>query len=56
MDSWASDFIITISMIAGGLVAKSIPEKVKLIWRIAIALAVGIILSILGHLIVKLFR
>ena len=56
MNSWASDFIITISMIIGGLAAKSLPKKVNLIWRIAIALAVGIILSILGHLIVKLFR
>lgn len=54
MDSWTSDFIISISVIIGALVAKILPKKIKLVWRIAIALVVAILLSILGHIIVKI--
>lgn len=55
MDNWISDFIIAISVIIGTVIAKALPKKVKLIWRILIALASMIVLSMLGHIIAKLF-
>ncbi|MDE7396471.1 MAG: hypothetical protein K2M98_01955 [Muribaculum sp.] len=54
MDPWTSDFIITISVIIGSFIAKALPKKVKTIWKIVIALISAIILSMLGHIIVKL--
>lgn len=54
MDTWTSDFIISISVIIGALISKTLPKKIRLLWRIAIALTVAIGLSMLGHFIVKL--
>lgn len=54
MDTWTSDFIISISLIIGAFVAKILPKKVKLVWRIVIALVIAILLSILSHIIVKI--
>ncbi len=49
-----SDFIITISLIFGGVVIKLLPKRLKWGWRLLIGLAASIIFSILGHIIVKL--
>ena len=50
-----SDFIITISLILGGAIIKLLPKKLKWGWRLLIGLAASITLSILGHIIVKLW-
>lgn len=55
MTEGISDFIIAISMIVGGLLARTLPSKIKWWWRLMIGLLVAIILSILIHLIVKIF-
>lgn len=55
MTDGTSDFIITISMIIGGLLTKYLPSKIKWWWRLIIGLIFAIILSILIHLIVKIF-
>lgn len=54
MDTWTSDFIISISVIIGAIAAKMLPKKVKLVWRTVIALVVVIFFSVLGHIIVKI--
>jgi|GEM_PF-4003114 len=54
MDTYTSDFIISISAIIGALIAKILPKRIKLIWRIIIALVAAIIISTLAHIIVKL--
>lgn len=54
MDTFTSDFIISISAIIGALIAKILPKRIKLIWRITIALVAAIIISTLAHIIVKL--
>ena len=55
MNDGISDFIITFSIIIGGLLAKILPSKIKWWWRLVIGLLVAIILSILVHLLVKMF-
>lgn len=54
MSDWTSDFIITLSLIIGGLVVKLLPRKPKWGWQLLLWLVISIILSIIGHLIVKL--
>ena len=54
MTNGTSDFIIAISVIIGVIVAKVLPQKLALLWRILIAMTLAIILSIIGHLVVKM--
>ena len=53
MNEGVSDFIIAVSIVIGGIVAKKLPRKVKWGWKVLIALFVAIALSMLGHLLVK---
>ena len=54
MNDGISDFIITISMIIGGFLAKFLPSKIKWWWRLIIGLLVAIILSTLIHILAKI--
>lgn len=53
MDSWASDFVITVSIIISGLTVNILAKKLKWGWKLLLTLAVAIILSTIGHLIIK---
>ncbi len=53
MSDSTSDLIITLSVIIGVLIIKLLPARIKWGWRAIIGMVCAIILSIIGHLIVK---
>ncbi len=55
MNEWISDFIIAVTAAIGVVIIRVLPKKIKLGWRIVIGLLSIIVLSMIGHLVVKLF-
>ncbi len=54
MNEWTSDFIIKLSVIIGVVIITLLPKRIKWGWRLVIGMASAILLSVIGHLIVKL--
>ncbi len=55
MNEGISDFIITIAAIISVVIIKVLPKSIKWGWRMVIGVFSAIILSTIGHLIIKLF-
>ncbi len=55
MNEGLSDSIIAISIVVGTFIGKFFFKKLKWGWQLLIILALSIVISILGHLIVKAF-
>ncbi len=55
MNDWISDFIITVTITIGVVIIKILPKKIKWGWRLVIGLLSAIMLSTIGHLIIKLY-
>ena len=54
MNEGLSDTIIAISIVAGTLIGKLFFKKLKWGWQLLIILVLSIVISIIGHLIVKI--
>ena len=54
MTNGTSDFIISIASILGIISVNFFPKRLKLVWKILIMLGIMIIISVIGHIIVKI--
>ena len=55
MNEGLSDTIIAISIVVGTLIGKIFFKKLKWGWQLLIILGLSIVISVLGHLVVKAF-